>query len=73
LKVREDMIVEAMRHLNDTHAFMEGYFWRASVTHDNSGGEFSIEEFQTLRERESDDDEDQLPTSPYGYRLLYGY
>jgi hypothetical protein len=64
LKVREDMIMATMRHLDDTHTLVTGYCWRAMVTQDSSGGEFSIEDFQTLRE--SDGDEDQLPTSPYG-------
>jgi hypothetical protein len=40
-----------MRHLDDTHALVAGYCWRATVTQDSSGGEFSIEDFQTLRER----------------------
>jgi hypothetical protein len=40
-----------MRHIDDTHALVEGYCWRAMVTQDSPGGEFSIEEFHTLRER----------------------
>jgi hypothetical protein len=44
------MIVEAMRHLDDTHAFVDNYFWRATIEHDSLGGDFSITNFQTLRE-----------------------
>jgi hypothetical protein len=35
LKIREDMIVEVMRHLDDTHEFVAIYCWRAIVTHDS--------------------------------------
>jgi hypothetical protein len=50
LKVIEDMIVEAMRHIDYTHALVVGYCWRATVTRDSSGGDISIGDFQTLRE-----------------------
>jgi hypothetical protein len=50
LKAREDMIVATMRHLDDTHALVAEYCWRATVTHDGLGGEFSTTDFQILRE-----------------------
>jgi hypothetical protein len=50
LKAREDMIVASMRHLDDTHALVADYCWRATVTHDGLGGEFSTMDFQILRE-----------------------
>jgi hypothetical protein len=43
--------VVAMRHLDDTHTLVEGCCWRATMTQDSPSGEFSIEDFQTLRER----------------------
>jgi hypothetical protein len=50
LKAREDMIVVTMRHLDDTHALVAEYFWRATVTHDGLGGEFSATDSQIVRE-----------------------
>jgi hypothetical protein len=50
LKAREDMIMATMRHLDDTHALVVEYCWRATVTQDGLGGEFSTMEFQILRE-----------------------
>jgi hypothetical protein len=51
LRVREDMIMAAIRHIDDTHALVAEYCWRASMTHDSSDGEISLEDFHTLRER----------------------
>jgi hypothetical protein len=45
------MITMAMRHLDDTRALGVGYCWISIMTQDSLGGEFSIEDFQTLRER----------------------
>jgi hypothetical protein len=45
------MIVVAIRHINDTHAIVAEYYWRATMAHDSSDGEFAIADFQTLRER----------------------
>jgi hypothetical protein len=42
LKVRDDMTVVAMRHLDDTQALVAKYCWRVAVAHDNLGREFSI-------------------------------
>jgi hypothetical protein len=50
LKVREDMIVTTMRHLDDTHALVAENCWRATMAQDSLGGEFSITNFQTVRE-----------------------
>jgi hypothetical protein len=51
LRVREDMIMAAIRHIDDTHAMVAEYCWKATMARDSSDGEFSIEDFQTLRER----------------------
>jgi len=51
LRVREDMIMAAVRHIDDTHALVTEYFWRATMAHDSSDGELAIDDFQTLRER----------------------
>jgi hypothetical protein len=59
------MIMETIRHIDDTHALVAEYCWRATMAHDSLDGEFSIEDFQTLM-GESDCDEDQLPTTTYG-------
>jgi hypothetical protein len=49
LRVREDMIMAAIRHIDDTHALVAEYCWRASMAHDSSDGELSLDDFQTLR------------------------
>jgi hypothetical protein len=51
MRVREDMIVENLRHIDDTHMLVVEYFWRAMMEHDSLYGDFSIEDFQTLKER----------------------
>jgi hypothetical protein len=43
--------MEAIRHTDDTHTLVVGYCWRASMSHDSSDGEISLDDFQTLRER----------------------
>jgi hypothetical protein len=47
------MIREATRHIDDMHAVMENYGWRASVAHGSLDGGFSMDDFHTLRERVS--------------------
>jgi hypothetical protein len=36
LRVSEDMIMAATRCIDDTHALVAGYCWRASMAHDSS-------------------------------------
>jgi len=45
LKVREDMIMAAIRHIDDTHALVAEYCWRATMAHDSLDGELAIDEF----------------------------
>jgi hypothetical protein len=47
------MIRVATRHIDDMHAVMEDYCWRASVAQGSSDGGFSMDDFHTLRERVS--------------------
>jgi hypothetical protein len=51
LRVNEDMIMAATRCIDDTHALVAGYCWRASMAHDSSDGGLGIDDFHTLRER----------------------
>jgi hypothetical protein len=51
LRVSEDMIMAATRCIDDTHALVAGYCWRASMAHDSSDGGLAIDDFHTLRER----------------------
>ena len=51
LRISEDMIMVATRCIDDTHALVEVYCWRASIAHDSSYGGLVIDEFHTLRER----------------------
>jgi hypothetical protein len=53
LRVSEDMIMAATRRIDDTHALVVDYCWRASVAHGSSDGGFSMDDFHTLRERVS--------------------
>jgi hypothetical protein len=39
------------RCMDDTHTLVEGYCWRASMTHDSSDRGLAIDDFLTLRER----------------------
>jgi hypothetical protein len=45
LRVREDMIMAAIRHIDDTHALVEEYCWRATMAHDSLDGELAIDDF----------------------------
>jgi hypothetical protein len=47
------MIRAATRRIDDMHAVMEDYGWRASVEQGSSDGGFSMDDFHTLRERVS--------------------
>jgi hypothetical protein len=53
LSVNEDMIMETTRRSDDIHALMADYYWRASMAHGSSNGEFAMDDFHTLRERVS--------------------
>jgi hypothetical protein len=50
LRVSEDMIMAATRRIDDTHALVADYCWRASMAHDSSDGGFAMDDFHTLRE-----------------------
>jgi hypothetical protein len=45
------MIMAATRCIDDTHALVVGYCWRASMTQDSLDGGLVIDDFHTLRER----------------------
>jgi len=47
------MIQENTRCIDDMHAGMEDYYWRASMAQDSSDGGFSMDDFHTLEERVS--------------------
>jgi hypothetical protein len=51
LRVSEDMIMVATRCIDDTHALVAGYCWRASMAHDSSDRGLAIDDFHTLMER----------------------
>jgi hypothetical protein len=51
LGVSEAMIRVDTRHIDDMHAVMVDYSWRASVAHGSSDEEIAMEDFHTLRER----------------------
>jgi hypothetical protein len=53
LGVSEAMIRAATRRIDDMHAVMADYDWRASVAQGSSDGGFSMDDFHTLRERVS--------------------
>jgi hypothetical protein len=53
LRVSETMIRAATRRIDDMHAVMADYYWRASVAQGRSDGGFSMDDFHTLRERVS--------------------
>jgi hypothetical protein len=53
LRVSEVMIRAATRHIDDMHAVMADYCWRASVAQGSSDGGFAMDDFHTLRERVS--------------------
>jgi hypothetical protein len=51
LRVSEDMIMAATRCIDDTHALVAGYCWRALMAHDSSERGLAIDNFHTLMER----------------------
>jgi hypothetical protein len=53
LRVSEAIIRAATRCIDDMHAVMEDYCWRALVAQGSSDGGFSMDDFHTLRERVS--------------------
>jgi hypothetical protein len=53
LRVSEAMIMAATRCIDDMHAVMADYCWRASVAHGSSDEGISMDDFHTLRERVS--------------------
>jgi hypothetical protein len=53
LRVTETMIRAATRHIDEMHAVMADYYWRASVAQGSSDGGFSMDDFHTLQERVS--------------------
>jgi hypothetical protein len=53
LRVSEAMIMAATRRIDDMHAVMADYCWRASVAQGSSDGGFSMDDFHTLRKRVS--------------------
>jgi hypothetical protein len=53
LRVSEAMIRATTRCIDDMHAMMEDYCWRALVAQGSLDGEFSMDDFHTLWERVS--------------------
>jgi hypothetical protein len=53
LRVSEAMNMAATRRINDMHAVMADYCWRASVAHGSSDEGVAMDDFHTLRERVS--------------------
>jgi hypothetical protein len=51
LRVNEDMIMAATRCIDDTHALVADYCWRASMAQDSSDVGLAIDDFHTLREK----------------------
>jgi hypothetical protein len=45
------MILAATRCIDDTHALVAAYCWRASMAHDSSDRGLAIDDFHTLMER----------------------
>jgi hypothetical protein len=45
------MITTATRCIDDTHALVVGYYWRASMEHYSLDGGLAIDDFHTPRER----------------------
>jgi hypothetical protein len=50
LRVSEAMIMAATRRIDDMHAGMEDYCWRASMAHGSSDEGIAMDDFHTLRE-----------------------
>jgi hypothetical protein len=53
LRISEAMIMAATRRIDDMHAVMADYCWRASLAHGSSDEGFAMDDFQTLRGRVS--------------------
>jgi hypothetical protein len=53
LRVSEDMIMAATKHIDDMHALMADYCWRALMAHGSSDGGFSMDDFHNLKVRVS--------------------
>jgi hypothetical protein len=53
LRVSEAMIMTTTRRIDDMHAVMADYCWRASLAHGSSDEGFAMDDFQTLRGRVS--------------------
>jgi hypothetical protein len=53
LRVSEAMIIAATRRIDDMHAVMADYCWRASMAHGSSDEGIAMDDFHTLRERVS--------------------
>jgi hypothetical protein len=53
MRVSEDMIMAATSRIDDMHALMADYCWRASVTHDSADEGLAMDDLHTLRERVS--------------------
>jgi hypothetical protein len=53
LRVSEAMIMAATRHIDDMHAMMAYYCWRASVAHGSSDEGIAMDDFHNLIERVS--------------------
>ena len=53
LRFSEAMIMTTTRCIDDMHAVMADYCWRASVAHGSSDENISMEDFHALRERVS--------------------
>ena len=53
LGVSEAMIRETTRRIDDMHAVMEDYCWRASVAYGSSDEGIAMDDFHTLKERVS--------------------
>jgi hypothetical protein len=51
LRFSEDMIMAAIKHIDDTHTLVVGYCWRDSMAHDSPYGGISIDDLYKLRER----------------------
>jgi hypothetical protein len=51
LRLSEGMIMEDTRRIDDMHALVAGYCWRASMANDSSDGGLAMDDFHTLKER----------------------
>jgi hypothetical protein len=51
LRISEGVIMAATRCIDDTHALVAGYYWRASMEQDSLYRGIFIDDFHTLKER----------------------